>query len=68
MSSKFIEVFNEVFDNDLNVQKCGREKCKELILLARELDKTKDFGSIETGFMNIEELKNLKESIVPKRD
>lgn len=46
-----------IFDKDWNVLSCGRENCKELIMLLEEAYPDVDFGNAETGFMNIENIK-----------
>ena len=59
----FQKVYKEVFDANGNIKPCGRMKCKELIMLASQIDKNTDFGNSETGFMNVENIKKLKEQL-----
>lgn len=56
---KFITLYNEVFDSDGKTKLCGREKCKELIILAEHIDSNTNFGSRRNGMMHIENLKEL---------
>ena len=49
-----------VFNEDNSVKACGRTKCIELIQCAKKLNSDLDFGSIETGIMNVDNLILLK--------
>lgn len=51
--NKFIELYNEVFDESNNIRACGRNKCIKLIECAEAIDSNKNFGSVESGMMNI---------------
>jgi hypothetical protein len=42
----------EVIDQNGNMRACGREKCKELIRILKDLYPNVDFGNPETGFVN----------------
>lgn len=42
----------EVIDEHGNMRACGREKCRELILVLKEKYPGVDFGNPETGFVN----------------
>ena len=42
----------EVIDQNGNMRACGREKCKELILVLNDMYPNVDFGNPETGFVN----------------
>lgn len=55
----FLKLYEEIFDEHGYVRLCGREKCKELISLAQTIDSKSDFGNINTGFMNINNLTRL---------
>ena len=63
MEKNFLELYDLVFDKDGNVKNCGRNICKELIVNANNLDKTTSFGDTNTGFMHIENIKNLYKQI-----
>lgn len=51
------ELYNEVFDENGNVQLCGREKCKELIMACQLVWPDIDFGDLNSGFMNVDKIK-----------
>lgn len=61
---QLLKTYNQVFDVNGNVVACGREKCKELIKLCNENEEHTDFGDINTGFMNVENIKTLYEKVV----
>ena len=42
----------EVIDQNGNMRACGREKCKELIRILKDMYPNVDFGNPETGFVN----------------
>ena len=60
----FLEKYSEVFDSNDNVTACGRVKCKELIREAKKIDKDADYGSEDTGYMNVENMKNLHKRMI----
>lgn len=59
----FLSTYRWVFDKERNIKSCGRDITKRLIGLASDLDKTTDFGNIETGFMHTEALHALYEKL-----
>lgn len=59
----FLDLFGEVLTPDGMVRNCGREKCKELILAAKKLAPEFDYGNLETGFLNVETLFYLYNSV-----
>lgn len=60
----FLEKYSEVFDSNDNVIACGRVKCIELIREAKKIDKDTDYGSEDTGYMNVENMKNLYKHMI----
>ena len=60
---KFIKLYDEVFDNKGNVKACTREKTKALIDCAKSLSPSNDFGNSDTGYMDIDAIKCLRNSI-----
>lgn len=56
---KFVNVYKEVFNQDGSIKPCGRKTTICLIELANELKPGIDFGSNETGIMNVENIKTL---------
>lgn len=64
MLEKMFEQYNKVFDENGDPRLCGREACKELILMCEENMGHKGlFGNIETGFMNVENIHALFEEL-----
>lgn len=63
MEKAFFRAYHEVFDDDGNVTICGREKCKKLIRLAKEV--TPIYGDEESGMMKTDTIKALYEELFP---
>lgn len=60
MPEEMLIQYKKCFNTDKTVALCGREACKTLIRMCEEFTgKTKIFGNIETGFMNIENIHKL---------
>ena len=57
---EFLEVYDEVFDENGNVKLCGREKCFQLIKLADKVEKGVSHGNLKTGHMYIEYMHKLR--------
>ena len=49
----------EAFTDDFNVKPCGRETCKKLIVHLNSLYPSINFGNVETGFLHIDEIKEV---------
>ena len=57
---KLNKLYDEVFDKEGNVKKCGRDKCRELIVVCARIDRTGTrYGDLESGMMDIEKIKDL---------
>lgn len=56
---KFNAMYLECLDEDGNVKLCGRDKCIALIEFADKIEAYQKHGNAETGFMDIEKLKEL---------
>lgn len=60
MDDRLLELFDQVFDADGNVRNCGRELCKQLILmlinyaLKTGIGSDICFGDPETGIMDVD--------------
>lgn len=52
-NSDLVKTINQVFTYDWSIKPCGRDTCRQLIQQLSVLDDTVDFGSIETGRMNV---------------
>lgn len=72
--NRFYALFEIVFDQNGQVNLCGRSKCQELIILSKQIAQIidefehMDFGNANTGVMNTENiqrfynhLKNVKD-------
>ena len=64
--NEFLVLYEEVFDENVRVTNCGRDKCRELIAAARKIDKQRDFGSIKTGFLNVSNMVALRNELLSK--
>ena len=56
MRDRFLQLYKEVFDVDGNIKACGRDTCKKLIEAANIIDNRVNYGSVNSGFMNVDEL------------
>lgn len=64
MKDKFLKLYDEVFSEDGSIKACGRAVCKDLILESKKLDSSCEYGNLLTGFMNIENIKRLHDSLM----
>ena len=60
---KFFEAYNDVFDSEDKVKVCGREACIKLIKICNKISPNMDYGSVNTGFINVENVVNLKNTL-----
>ena len=60
---EFIRKYREVFNISESIVLCGREKCKELIAICKELDGNTDYGNLDTGMMNVDNIYNLRKQV-----
>ncbi len=54
------ELFNLVFDEQNNVKPCGRKYTIQLMEELYKVHPEEDFGNIETGFLNVENVLKYK--------
>ena len=47
------ELYDRVFHEDGTAKLCGREACKNLIIKLQEKFPGEDFGNLDTGMMNV---------------
>ncbi len=66
IEDKFEQEFKKVFTDNNTVKACGREECKKIIEIAKEIDNERYYGSIETGLMNTDNIVKLHERIMDK--
>ena len=63
MKQLFIEIYQKVFDETGNIRACGRTICKQLIQLAQQLDPNTNYGDLDTGFIEIQNMHSLYTTI-----
>lgn len=63
---RFKEEYKKVFTDDSKVKACGRDECKKLIELAKEIDSKTYYGDIYTGLMNIDNMIKLHERLMDR--
>lgn len=63
---RFKEEYKKVFTDDNKVKACGRDECKKLIELAKEVDSKTYYGDIYTGLMNIDNMIKLHEKLMDR--
>lgn len=59
-NSKFMELYNKVFNPDGSVKLCGRDACMDLIIICNSIDSGVNYGNVATGVMNIKAIQSLK--------
>lgn len=59
LTQEFKSVYDKVFDQDGNIKSCGRETTIQLISICNQIDSNMDFGDLETGFMETENIQSL---------
>lgn len=50
-------LYKAVFAEDGSIKACGREACKKLISACLDMKPDGDFGNLDTGVMNVENIK-----------
>ena len=63
MKQRFLGLYDLVFDKDGNIKACGREICKELIVLANQIEKNVKHGDETTGMMEVDAIKSLRTTL-----
>lgn len=63
MKREVLDQLNKVLDENGNPKACGREACKRAIWLAKLLYPEVDYGDDETGYMNVSNLRDLREEL-----
>ena len=61
----FMLKYEKVFDEHGNIRLCGRNACSDLIEACQRIssDKFVYYGNISTGFMEIDNIKNLYKEV-----
>lgn len=60
--SSLKELYYRCFDEDGNVKNCGRQNCINLIVACQKFG-DRNYGDIITGYMNIENIKQLMKEV-----
>lgn len=60
----FKEEYKKVFTDDNTVKTCGRDECRKLIEVAKEIDSKTYYGDTYTGLMNIDNMIKLHERLM----
>ena len=63
--TRFCSLYKLAFDDDGYIKTCGREMCKEMIILANQIEPAVSHGSVETGFMDVSSIQALYERLNP---
>ena len=63
MKQRFLGLYDLVFDENGNIKACGREICKELIVLANQIEKNVKHGDETTGMMEVDTIKSLRATL-----
>lgn len=60
---EFFNLYNNVFDENDSIKAVGREHTKRLIETCEQFSSNTDFGSKATGFMNVANIKMLRNKL-----
>lgn len=60
---EFFDLYNNVFDENDLIKAVGREHTKCLIEACEQFSSNTDFGSKDTGFMNVTNIKMLRNKL-----
>lgn len=60
---EFMVLYNDVFDEDDEIKQVGRERTKRLIEACEQFSSNTNFGSKITGFMNVTNIKALRNKL-----
>ena len=56
------ELYDKCFDEQGNIKQCGRQNCINLILACQKIG-GRNYGDIETGYMNVDAIKHLMKEV-----
>lgn len=59
----FFNQFDRVFNKDFSIKSCGRDETRLLIKICNQIESSTDFGNVDTGFMNIDNILKLYQSL-----
>lgn len=60
----FLKLYDDVFDEEGKVKAVGREHTKALIKACEQYSQEIDFGNKSTGFMNVDNIKLLRNKLL----
>lgn len=60
---EFLQAYNAVFDETGCIKPCGREMTQRLISAALAIEPCGKFGDLQTGYMNVEAIKKIRNTI-----
>ena len=60
---EFMSLYNDVFDEDDEIKQVGRERTKRLIEACEQFSSDTNFGSKIIGFMNVTNIKALRNKL-----
>lgn len=60
---EFKKLYDEVFTENDMIKNCGRDKTSALIACCNKISSNSDFGSIDSGFLNVENIIRLHQNI-----
>ena len=63
MHEEFLKLYNRVFNDD-SITNCGRESCIKLINLGYQITDKYSLGDVNTGFINISNMKKLYKEVI----
>lgn len=63
-SKDFLKLYDDVFDETGKIKVVGREHTKALIEACEQYSQDIDFGNKSTGFMNVENIKLLRNKLL----
>lgn len=56
------ELYDKCFDEQGNIKQCGRQNCINLILACQKFG-GRNYGDIETGYTNVDAIKQLMKEV-----
>ena len=62
-NQEFLQAYDAVFDETGCIKPCGRETTQRLIRVALALKPDEYFGDLATGYMHVENIKALRNTI-----
>ena len=67
VTMEFLEQFKVVFNGEDNVTTCGRAETKKLIDCAYNIDSGRDYGNLDNGMMDVDNMVKLRDELLAGR-